>query len=692
MRHRTSILLLILASQASAGVAMAQEPAGPRPVQPARPLALPTLRPPVADTGIFSPVALPPATPMRSVDGSPGPRYWQQRVDYTIRARLDTAAQRLTGSASVRYTNNSPDTLRFLWMQLDQNLFRPGSTGSLLFASESRFGGGGFQGGFEIDSIGQCKEEAGKRGGKETAKRTAKPRRATARATAAPLPHCPVAPLNTRVDDTMMYVELATPLSPGATTTLHVVYGFNIPEHGADRMGRDGSLYEIAQWYPRLAVYDDVHGWNTDQYLGQGEFYLEYGTIEYDVTVPAGYIVAGTGVLQNPGDVLTPAQRGRLAIALKSDTTVHIVTASELTAGTARPDRDGSLTWRFRAENVRDVAWAASPEYVWDAIGWEGVLAQAFYRPTAAEVWKDAAKMSRSSIQEYSTRWFGYPYPQISAVEGPVSGMEYPMVAMEARGDDLADLYNVLPHEIGHMWYPMVVGSDERRYAWMDEGFNTFINTFSEEGYWHRDDSATRQRERRLVIDIDQTPTAQPIMTPANRYKTSSNLLSLAYVKPSIVLLTLRHKVLGPEVFDSAFREYTRRWAFRHPQPADFFRTVEEVSGRDLSWFWRSFFYTSAALDQTVETVKQAPDGSAEVGLANLGDAVMPVELELGFDDNTTELVKLPVEIWYGGNRYVYQVKPGKVIVSARVNPDGTFPDAVTTNDGWKRPAATATP
>jgi hypothetical protein len=692
MRHRTSILLLVLASQAGAGVARAQEPAGPRPVQPARPLALPTLRPPVADTGIFSPVALPPATPMRSVDGSPGPRYWQQRVDYTIRARLDTAAQRLTGSASVRYTNNSPDTLRFLWMQLDQNLFRPGSTGSLLFASESRFGGGGFQGGFEIDSIGQCKEEAGKRGGKETAKRTAKPRRATARATAAPLPHCPVAPLNTRVDDTMMYVELATPLSPGATTTLHVVYGFNIPEHGADRMGRDGSLYEIAQWYPRLAVYDDVHGWNTDQYLGQGEFYLEYGTIEYDVTVPAGYIVAGTGVLQNPGDVLTPAQRGRLAIALKSDTTVHIVTASELTAGTARPDRDGSLTWRFRAENVRDVAWAASPEYVWDAIGWEGVLAQAFYRPTAAEVWKDAAKMSRSSIQEYSTRWFGYPYPQISAVEGPVSGMEYPMVAMEARGDDLADLYNVLTHEIGHMWYPMVVGSDERRYAWMDEGFNTFINTFSEEGYWHRDDSATRQRERRLVIDIDQTPTAQPIMTPANRYKTSSNLLSLAYVKPSIVLLTLRHKVLGPEVFDSAFREYTRRWAFRHPQPADFFRTVEEVSGRDLSWFWRSFFYTSAALDQTVESVKQDPDGSTQVTLANLGDAVMPVELELSFDDGTTERVTLPVEIWYGGNRYVYQIKPGKTTVSARVNPDGTLPDAVTTNDGWKRPAATATP
>jgi aminopeptidase N len=242
------------------------------------------------------------------------------------------------------------------------------------------------------------------------------------------------------------------------------------------------------------------------------------------------------------------------------------------------------------------------------------------------------------------------------------------------------------------MWYPMVVGSDERRYAWMDEGFNTFINTFSEEGYWKRDDSATRQRERELVIGVDQMPTAQPILTPANRYRSSNNLLTLAYVKPSIMLLTLRNKVLGAQVFDSAFREYTRRWAFRHPQPADFFRTIQEVSGRDLAWFWRGFFYTTAALDQSVEGVKQEADGSAQVTLVNLGDAVMPVELELGFEDGSTQLVKLPVEIWYGGNRYVYQVKPGKTIVSARVNPDGTFPDAVATNDAWKRPATTATP
>ncbi len=670
------------------GPLSAQEPTSPAPVQGARPLALPTLRPPVADTGIFSPLPWPAGNEIRQADGSPGPRYWQQQVDYRIRATLDTSTKRITATESIVYTNNSPDSLRFVWFQLDQNLFRSGSIGSLLFASESRFGGAGFEGGFEIDSIVQCTVAAGPRGRGAAVPR----RRRSAKPATASLPRCTPTPLRTRVDDTMMYVELASPVPPGTSTGFELGYGFAVPEHGADRMGRDGSLYEIAQWYPRLAVYDDVQGWNTDQYLGQGEFYLEYGNIDYEITVPAGYIVAGSGVLQNPGDVLTRTQRQRLAAALKSDTTVHIVTPGELASGAARPARGGSLTWRFKAERVRDAAWAASPEYLWDATSWQGILAQAFYRPSARGTWQDAARMSRYSIQEYSSRWFSYPYPQISAVEGPVSGMEYPMLAMESQGDGRPDLYKVLTHEVGHMWYPMVVGSDERRYAWMDEGFDTFINTFSEEGYWKRDDSTVRQQERKLVIGIDQLPTAQPIMTPANRYRTSDNLLSLAYVKPSIMLLALRSKVLGNQVFDSAFREYTRRWAFKHPQPVDFFRTVEEISGRDLAWFWRGFFYTSAALDQSVESVRQDSAGVTQVTLVNLGDAVMPVELELGFEDATFELVKLPVEIWYGGNRYVYPVQPGKSVVSARVNPDGTFPDALATNDAWKRPAATATP
>ena len=684
MRHTVAAPILVaLLTLLRVEDSTTQEPADPPPVQNARPLTLPTLRPPVADTGIFSPLTLPPGNDIRRADGSPGRRYWQQRVDYRIRATLDTASKRITGSESITYANNSPDSLRFLWFQLDQNLFRPGSTGSLLFAADGRFGDTGFDGGFEIDSMVQCRAAEGPRSATQSRRRRrAKP----------PVPRCAPEPLNTRVDNTIMYVDLATPIPPGGRTVLELSYWFNIPERGADRMGREGSLYQIAQWYPRLAVYDDVNGWNTDQYLGQGEFYLEYGSIEYEVTVPAGYIVAGTGVLQNPNDVLTSAQRQRLAVALKSDTTVRVVTSSELTSGAARPVREGALTWRFKAENVRDAAWSASPDYLWDATSWEGILVQAYYRPATEYTWHDAAKMARYSVQEYSTRWFSYPYPQISAVEGPVSGMEYPMVAMEAEGTSGPDLFSVLTHEIGHMWYPMIVGSDERRYAWMDEGFDTFINTFSEEAYWNRDDSSTRQRERQLVIETDQLPTAQPILTPADRYRTSNNLLTLAYLKPSIALLTLRNKVVGQQVFDSAFREYTRRWAFKHPQPADFFRTMEEVSGRDLAWFWRGFFYTTAALDQSVESVKQDSAGPSQVTLVNLGDAVMPVELELSFENAATEMVKLPVEIWYGGNRYVHQIAAGRTVLSARINPDGTLPDAVPANDAWKRPAATATP
>ncbi len=641
----------------------------PPPAAPA-----PTLRPPTADTGVFSPLPLPPPTQTRSADGAPGSRYWQQRVDYHIEATLDTAAKRLTGTEAIRYTNHSPDTLRFVWMQLDQNLFKPGSVGSLLFASHSRFGGAGFEGGFEITRLTQS-----------PAPRTGKSGR-----TAVPLhPVGKAAPLASRVDDTMMYVELATPLAPGASTILGLDYAFSIPEHGADRMGRDGPLYEMAQWYPRMAVYDDVHGWNTDQYLGQGEFYLEYGDIDYAITLPAGYIVAGSGVLQNPAEVLTPTQRSRLAAAATSDSTMAIVTADELASGVARPRSDGALTWRFQARSVRDVAWAASPDYLWDASAWHGVLAQAYYRASAQDTWKDAAKMSRYSILEYSDRWLRYPYPQISAVEGPVSGMEYPMLAMEARGDDAPDLYNVLTHEIGHMWYPMTVGSDERLYAWMDEGFNTFINTFSEEDYWKRDDTGIRRNESKFVTSLDQSPTAQPIMTPANRYENDDNLGSLAYVKPAIMLLALRNKVLGPAVFDSAFREYTRRWAFKHPQPADFFRSIEQVSGRDLSWFWRSYFYTTASLDQAVESVTDSADGSTLVTLANRGSAVMPVELQLTASDGTTSLVKLPVEIWYDGNRYVYRVPPGTHVVAATVNPDGAFPDIDPNDDAWRAQATT---
>jgi hypothetical protein len=665
-------------------VAAQQPTTPPTPSAPGAPNATvrlqPQIKPVVEDTGIFSPLPLPPANEVRRPNGAPGKAYWQQRADYTIRATLDTAAKSLSGSETIRYTNNSPDTLDHLWLQLDQNLFRPGSVGSLLNSQESRFGGAGFQGGFEIESINQSQPSG------------VKVRGQPGRGVMAPRP----VPVKIRVDDTMGEVILATPLAPGTTTLLDISYHFTIPEHGADRMGRDGALYELAQWYPRMAVYDDVNGWNTLQYLGQGEFYLEYGDFDYSITLPAGYIVAGSGVVQNPLEVYTAAQRARLAAAVKSDSISHIITAEELSSGAARPKAAGMLTWRFRAQNVRDVAWAASPNYIWDASGWHGIIANAYYRPAAATVWKDAADMSRFSIMEYSNYWYPYQYPQISAVEGPVSGMEYPMVAMEARGQAKEDLFAVVTHEIGHMWFPMMVGSDERRYAWMDEGFNTFMNIYSEQDYFKRDDTARRKGEEAFVAQNDQSPSAQPIMTFANRYKTNSNLGSLAYVKPGIALYLLREKILGPDVFDPAFHEYIRRWVFKHPQPADFFRTMEDVSGRDLAWYWREWFFETAVLDQAIESVKQISDSSgatrAQIAIRNLGTMVMPVELELTLADSTRQRVKYPVEIWYKGDRYVAQVTTPKPIVKATVNPDGLLPDINPANNTWAATAASTTP
>ena len=671
---RTPLLSLLLLA---APLAAQQPTTPPTPPPPGgapapRRAGPPPLRIPTADTGVFQHLDLAPGNDIRTADGRPGRAYWQQRADYDIVATLDTAAKKLSGTVRITYTNHSPDTLAHVVLQLDQNLFKQGSVGSLMFGANSRFGARNFDGGFNITSIAQ-----------ESAPAPAGPRARPARAASQPL--------TGRVDDTMMWLPLATPLAPGKTTVLVLEYSFLIPEHGADRMGRDGALFELAQWYPRMAVYDDIRGWNTDQYLGQGEFYLEYGDITYAVTVPAGYVVAGTGVVQNPTEVYTATQRARLAAALTSDTTIHIITGDELASGAARPRRTGMMTWRFKAQNVRDAAWAASPDYLFDASGYNGHYAFAYYRAASAGTWADAAKMSRFSIKEYSERWFPYPYPHISAVEGPISGMEYPMVAMEAPARTKEELYNVVTHEIGHMWYPMIVGSNERLYAWMDEGFNTFINTFSEEDYWSRSDTLQRKGEQRFVMANDQGPQAQAIMTPANRYRNNANLGSLAYVKPSITLLTLRNVVLGPEVFDKAFSEYTHRWAFKHPTPADFFRTMEDMSGRDLSWFWREYFYTTATVDQAVDSVTNAPaaggGNTVRIVLRNNGWAVLPVQMTLTMDDGSTQRADLPVEVWYyDQTKFVSTISTPRPVTKVQLWTGGWVKDYVPSNDTWTAP------
>ena len=591
----------------------------------------------------------------RSANGSPGPDYWQQRADYRISATLDTTAASLTGTESIRYTNNSPDTLRYVWLQLDQNLYRSGSAGSLLFAADSRWGVRGFQGGYSLRNL--------------------------------KVNGVAVTPT---VNETMMRVDLPASLRPrGGTLTITLDYSFSIPEHGSDRMGRDSALYEIAQWFPRMAVYDDIRGWNTEQYLGQGEFYLEYGDIEYSVTVPAGFTVAGSGMLENPSEVLSPAQRERLARASKSSDVVAVVTADEA----RRAPVPGTKTWRFIARRVRDVAWAAAPDFRWDATSWNGVLCQAFYEsPKSGKAWESAAEQTQWTIRNFSETFFPYPYPQATSVAGPVGGMEYPMFVMVEYGsDDPASIFEVLNHEHGHEWFPMIVGSNERRYAWMDEGFNTYIDAFAlEERYPNHSEYPVYLGNWQTAV---RSKSDAPLMTAADLID-ARGLGAVGYRKPAAVLLTLRNHVIGAALFDRAFREYIRSWAFKHPAPGDFFRSIENGAGQDLSWFWRSFFYSTDVLDVAIDSVSQRTENGvtvATIALRRTTSVVFPVALRLALEDGSTQDVKLPVEIWAGSERFDADVAVRARVVGARLWPDPSVPDWNRSNDTWgNAPAANA--
>ncbi|NUQ21299.1 MAG: M1 family metallopeptidase [Gemmatimonadaceae bacterium] len=657
MRHVLPAALLLAAAACSRNTPQVVRPV---PVDTARVVVEPTRRQRSFETTADDPFTRidrmdwPGPNRYRSANGAPGPDYWQQRADYSITGALDTASRSVSGTVTIRYTNNSPDTLRFVWLQVDQNLYRPGSKGSVINPADSRWGARNFEGGYAIQHL-----------------------------TVDGRPQTP------KVDDTMMRVDLDKPIAPrGGTATIAMDFSFNVPEHGSDRMGRDGSLYEIAQWYPRMAVYDDVRGWNTDPYLGQGEFYLEYGDFEYAVTVPAGYTVAGSGLLQNASDVLSATERQRLAQAATSTTVVPIITASEA----APKPVAGTKTWRFRAQNVHDVAWAAAPDMRWDAVSTgpianneKGVLCQAYYVwPRAGRGWEDAAENTQWTIRTYSSLFYPFPYPQASSVAGPVGGMEYPMFVMVHTAANAEGAFGTIDHEHGHEWYPMLVGSNERRYAWMDEGFNTYINTFSNElrtstPVWPSYLSNWRQ--------VQELGIAAPLMTPPDRIDRNA-LGAVGYRKPAAVMLTLRNHVVGAEVFDQAFREYTRRWAFKHPTPADFFRTIESVSGEDLSWYWRAFWYGNDVLDLAVEGVSNSTtegQTTASITVRRNTSIPFPLEMRLRLSDGSTQDVRIPVEIW-GPNasaRVTADVPVRANVVGVRLWPDATVPDWDEANDTW---------
>jgi hypothetical protein len=584
---------------------------------------------------------LPAPTPYRASSGRPGHAYWQQRLDYRITATLDTATHELRGRELIRYTNNSPDALSYLWMFLEQNICsRSGITEKLdqpplmFLGSTFDFSCKEFDGGVTLEHV--------RIGGQE---------------------------LRPAIYGTTMRIDLPRPLASGRMLDLDIAWRFTVPPYGAGRMGRDGSLYQIAQWYPRLAVYDDVRGWNHDPYIGAGEFYLEYGSFDVSLTLPSNYTVAATGTLRNPELVLTPEQRSRLAGARSATEPVPIITSVE--AGkVGTPAR--TATWRFTADSVRDFAFAAGSQLRWDASAYGKVLIHTLYRPSAPE-WEEANRMVRDALQYFSEQWYPYPYSHITSVEGPIEGMEYPMLTFDPRAPSREERQWVLAHELGHQWMPMIVGSNERLYPWMDEGFNTFIDLAGAARYFAGTayGDSIEVHPLHLYQDHAIPGEEQPLITRPVEVK---DLFWTGYQKPALMMQTLRHEVLGRERFDAAFRAYLRAWAYKHPTPADFFRLMRDASGMDLDWYWRDWVFTTARLDQAVDSIRRTQDGE-KVFLSNRGSMLLPLEMDLTYRDGSRERVRLPVEMWNQGSKFAFRLRSAKEVSRVVIDPRRVFPD-----------------
>ncbi|MEZ5326385.1 MAG: M1 family aminopeptidase [Verrucomicrobiales bacterium] len=541
---------------------------------------------------------LPTANEYRAASGAPGHAYWQQRADYAIKVRLDDENQRVEGEESVVYHNRSPLPLNYVWFQLDQNRFRPDSDDNATDDSSS------FGGNLSFKNLNNLLTLPEFKGGHNITK----------------VADGDGNPLRYSVVRTMMRVDLPAPLEPGADTTFQIQWNYNIVDAkrirargGFEFFKDDGNyLYEIAQWYPRVAAYTDVNGWQHKQFLGNGEFTLEFGDFEVEITAPDDHIVAATGELQNPGEVLTDEQRKRLLEAESAEAPMFIVTPEEATANeSSKPT--GTKTWVFKANNVRDFAWASSRKFIWDAVlhkqGGNHAWAMSYYPKEAEPLWSKYSTQSIvHTLNVYSRYTFDYPYPVAISVNGPIGGMEYPMICFNGPRPEKDGTYSertkyglisVVIHEVGHNYFPMIVNSDERQWTWMDEGLNTFLQFLSEQEW--EDKYPSYRGQARKITGYMAGGGQRPIMTNSESILQFGNN---AYAKPATALNILRETVMGRELFDFAFREYAQRWMFKRPEPADFFRSMEDASGLDLDWFWRGWFYTTKHTDQSIGQVR----------------------------------------------------------------------------------------
>ena len=695
----------------------------------------------------------------RPATGEPGPMYWQQRADYKIQIKLYEDTRSVEGSETITYTNNSPLTLKYIWLQLDQNIFAKESINNL-----TRPWGGGdssvdfstlrrqnfmdkFEGGFQELSI--------KINNKSP---------------------------DTNLVGTHIRINLEQPLKPGESTSLDIEWAYALVEENAVRARNgyetfeDGNdIFLMAQWYPRVTVFSDYEGWHNKEFIGNGEFTLEFGDFEVDISVPSDHVVSATGVLLNEKDVLSPIQKKRMKQARKSEKPMFIITPDEAYDNELEKSTDYK-TWSFKAENVRDFAWASSRKFIWDAAGYKQdskenplVMAMSFYPKEGEPLWsKYSTEAVMHTMKVYSKYSFDYPYPTAQSVNGPVGGMEYPMITFNGPRTELEDdgtrtysrsekefLIGVVIHEVGHIYYPMIVNSDERQWTWMDEGLNTFVQYLAEQE-WDINYRSDRG-EPRWMTEFMSSSYQVPIMT------NSESLLQFgnnAYGKPATALVVLRETILGRELFDQAFREYSVRWKFKRPTPYDFFRTMEEASGVDLDWFWRGWFYSTdhvdialnnihlASLDTLDPQINLAKDrvdfeneplilhdqrneaakietrvterpelldiyneydeftpSDREMGdskeiledlydkndsdpewkkkalveaiekdeqyyifeFSNKGGLVMPIPLEITYEDGTKELIRIPVEIWRKNSKKTKWLKRSKLKITQAV-------------------------
>ena len=610
-------------------------------------------------------------TTTRSANGQPGSEYWQNRADYQLTAKLDEDKNEITGSCIITYTNNSPDSMGFVWMFLDQNLFKTDSRGnSIVPVNGSRNGAQGqiFDGGHKIKSVKVIATNKGVVTEKEA---------------------------KYIITDTRMQVILPQELkSKGGVVKIKIDFSFISPNEGSDRMGiletKNGKLFSVAQWYPRMCVYDDVRGWNTNPYIGASEFYLEYGDFDIAITAPSNHYVVCSGELVNPTEVYTLAQQKRWEQAKLSDKTVMIRTKEEVLQTTQLPVKSTN-TWRFKIKNARDASWASSASFIIDAArinlpSGKKSLAISVYpiESDGNEAWGRSTEYTKVVVENYSKRWFEYPYPAAINVASIVGGMEYPGIIFCSHKSKGKSLWGVTDHEFGHAWFPMIVGSNERLFGWMDEGFNELINNYSSIDF-NNGEYKLEPTDLHEVAETFTNKSLEPVMSAPDNMK-EANMGTLLYFKPSASLILLREQILGADRFDLAFRTYISLWAFKHPQPDDFFRTIENVAGEDLGWFWRGLFVNNWRLDQGVNSIKYVnndPKMGAYVTIKNYEKMVMPVQVEIKTKNGLVSRVQLPVEIWQRNIYWTFKVNTTEEIETIVLDPDHVFPDCNESNNTW---------